>query len=177
METELGSGNRFFAIRVFDIILSNRTRKIQGESTQPLSSNVQTQDQAQEKFNQLVQEVRLLEAYYQEIISRQQGMSAGILEARAALEALDGLSKSEKTDLLVPIGGGALLSVSAPPIEKLVVSVGAGVAIEKDLASAKSFLATRKQELEKAISALEEQRKEIGSRLEAEKVALQRMTQ
>ena len=162
---------------MFEIILSNRTRKIQGESTQPLGANVQTQEQAQEKFNQLVQEVRLLEAYYQEIVSRQQAMSAGILEARAALEALDGLSKSEKTDLLVPIGGGALLSVNTPPIEKLIVSVGAGVAIEKDLISAKAFLTSRRQELEKAVSALEGQRKEIGSRLEAEKVALQRMTQ
>ena len=157
--------------------MSNRTRKIPGEATQPLGANVPTQEQAQERFNQLVQEVRLLEAYYQEVISRQQAMSAGISETRAALEALDGLSKSEKTELLVPVGGGTLLPVSAAPVDKLVVSVGAGVAVEKDLTSAKAFLTSRRQELEKAVSTLEEQRKEIGSRLEAQKATLQRMTQ
>ncbi|MGI0079507.1 MAG: prefoldin subunit alpha [Nitrososphaerales archaeon] len=156
--------------------MSNRSRRIQGESAQPLDANVQAQ-QAQEKFNQLVQEVRLLESYYQEILSRQQAMSAGILETRAALEALDGLSTSEKTELLIPVGGGTLLPVSAAPVEKLVVSLGAGVAVEKDVTSTKAFLTSRRQELEKAVSTLEEQRKEIGSRLEAQKTALQRMTQ
>ncbi len=159
-----------------EVILSNRSRRIQGESAQPLDANVQAQ-QAQEKFNQLVQEVRLLESYYQEILSRQQAMSAGILETRAALEALDGLSTSEKTELLIPVGGGTLLPVSAAPVEKLVVSLGAGVAVEKDVTSTKAFLTSRRQELEKAVSTLEEQRKEIGSRLEAQKTALQRMTQ
>ncbi len=157
--------------------MSVRTRRLSGESTKPSAASAQSIEDAQQKFNQLVQEVRILETYYQEIISRQQAISSGIADARAALDALDGLSKSEQTDLLVPIGGGTLLPVSSPPLERLVVSIGAGVAMEKDVASAKAFLTARRQELEKAITALEEQRKEIGSRLEAQRAVLQRMTQ
>ncbi len=157
--------------------MSGRTRRPSAESAQPSATSIKSSEDAQQKFNQLVQEVRILEAYYQEILSRQQAMSAAIVDTRAALEALTGLSKSEKTELLVPIGGGTLLPVDSPPIERLIVSIGAGVAVEKDVASAKAFLTERKQELEKAITALEVQRKEIGSRLEAQRSSLQRMTQ
>ena len=104
-------------------------------------------------------------------------MSGALVDARAALEALDRLSKSEKNELLVPIGGGILLRVDSPPIDKLVVSVGASVAIEKTGESAKAFLQSRKQELEKAVTSLEQQRKEIGSRLEVGRATLQRMSE
>ncbi|HKW05447.1 MAG TPA: prefoldin subunit alpha [Nitrososphaerales archaeon] len=134
-------------------------------------------DSSQEKLDQLVQEVQILEAYYQEIEGRQQALSAAIIEARAALDALDTLSKSEKTELLVPIGGGTLLPVEAPPLQKLVLSVGAGVAVEKDVTAAKSFLTIRMQEQEKGLTALELQRKEIGSRLQAQRNALQKLAQ
>ncbi len=119
----------------------------------------------------------MLEAYYQEVISRQQNVSAALLDTRAALEALDVLSKSENKELLVPVGAGALLSATAGSLQKLIVSVGAGVAVEKSLDSAKSFLQSRRQDLEKALSSLENQRKEIGSRLDVGRATIQRITE
>lgn len=156
--------------------MSNPQRRSQTGTILPKETGIK-RDSAQEKLDQLVQEVQILEAYYQEIAGRQQALSAAIIEARAALDALDTLSKSEKTELLVPIGGGTLLPVEAPPLQKLVLSVGAGVAVEKDVTAAKSFLTIRMQEQEKGLTALEEQRKEIGSRLQASRNALQKMAQ
>jgi prefoldin alpha subunit len=129
----------------------------------------------QEQFNQLVAEVRLLEAYYQEVTNRQQSVSAALIDARAALDALDTLSKSENNELLVPVGAGTLIFATAKALDKIIVSVGAGVAIEKNLESAKSFLQSRRQDLEKAITSLESQRKEIGSRLEVGRATIQRI--
>jgi prefoldin alpha subunit len=151
---------------------SSATLGIQGSE-----KDTQQQQQLQQQFNQLVAEVRLLEAYYQEIITRQQSASAGLIDTRAALEALEGLSKSENNEVLVPIGGGSLIPVTAPPIERLVISVGAGIAIEKSETDAKSFLTKRRQELEKAVTSLEQQRKEIGSRLEVGRATLQRIAE
>ena len=140
------------------------------------SATAQDQQQIQEQFNQLVAEVRLLETYYQEVTNRQQAVSAALLDTRAALEALDALSKSEKNNLLVPLGAGSLIFATAEPLDKIIVSVGAGVAIEKSLESAKSFLQTRRQDLEKAVSSLDSQRKEIGSRLDVGRATIQRIT-
>jgi prefoldin alpha subunit len=129
----------------------------------------------QQQFNQLVAEVRLLESYYQEIVTRQQSISAALIDTRAALEALDALPLSDNAELLVPIGGGTLIPVSAPPIKNVVVSVGAGVAVEKNREAAKSYLDGRKSDLEKAVTQLEQQRKEIGSRLEVGRATIQRI--
>jgi len=135
-----------------------------------------TEEQAEQQLNQLVSEIRTLESYYNEIMSRMQAASNGLTEFRAAIQAVDTLDQSEKNDLLIPIGGGLLLPVSEVQAKRLILSVGAGVALEKDLDSAKVFLQAREKELERAVNALEQQRKEIGSRLESGRAVLQQLT-
>ena len=61
-------------------------------------------------------------------------------------------------------------------VTKIILSVGAGVAIEKDLDSAKAYLQTHEKELEKALSTLDQQRREIGSRLDQDRAVLQQAT-
>jgi prefoldin alpha subunit len=140
------------------------------------SQNQMTEEQAERQLNQLVSEIQTLEAYYNDIVNRIQAASAGLSDFRAAIQAVDALSQSPKTDLLIPIGGGLLLPVSDVEAKRLILSVGAGVAIEKDLDSSKAFLQAREKELERAASALEQQRREIGSRLESSRAVLQRLT-
>jgi len=135
-----------------------------------------TEEQAEQQLNQLVSEIRTLESYYNEIMSRMQAASNGLTEFRAAIQAVDTLNQSEKNDLLIPIGGGLLLPVSEVQAKRLILSVGAGVALEKDLDSAKIFLQAREKELERAVNTLEQQRKEIGSRLESGRAVLQQLT-
>jgi prefoldin alpha subunit len=148
-------------------------------STLPIFNNPQpqlTEEQAERQLNQLVNEIQTLEAYYNDIVSRIQAASAGLNDFRAAIQAVDILMQSPKNDLLIPIGGGLLLPVSDVEGKRLVLSVGAGVAIEKDLDSSKAFLQAREKELERAASALEQQRREIGSRLDSNRAVLQRLT-
>jgi prefoldin alpha subunit len=135
-----------------------------------------TEEQAERQLNQLVNEIQTLEAYYNDILSRIQAASAGLSDFRAALLAVDSFMQSSKSDLLIPIGGGLLLPVSEVEGKRLIVSVGAGIAIEKDLDSTKTFLQAREKELERAATALEQQRREIGSRLESSRSVLQRLT-
>src|SRR5579872_954563 len=135
-----------------------------------------TEDQAEQQLNQLVSEIRTLEAYYNEVVSRIQAVSSGVADFRAAIKGVDALMQNPKSDLLVPIGGGLLLPVNEIDAKTLILSVGAGVAVEKDLNSCKAFLLAREKELEKAVSALEQQRREIGSRLDSGRAVLQRLT-
>ncbi len=145
----------------------------------PVFNNPQpqiTEEQAERQLNQLVNEIQTLEAYYNDIISRIQAASAGLADFRAAIQAVDALMQAPKNDLLIPIGGGLLLPVSDVEGKRLILSVGAGVALEKDLDSAKVFLQAREKELERAATALEQQRREIGSRLDSSRAVLQRIT-
>jgi len=140
------------------------------------SQNQMTEEQAERQLNQLVSEIQTLESYYNDILSRIQAASAGLSDFRAAIQAVDALMQSQKNDLLIPIGGGLLLPVSDVEGKHLILSVGAGIAIEKDLESSKAFLQAREKELERAANALEQQRREIGSRLESSRAVLQRLT-
>ncbi len=135
-----------------------------------------SEEQAERQLNQLVSELRLLEQYYSEISTRLQAASAGLSDIRSAILAVDGLAKNQKSDMLVPIGGGLLLPIGSVEAKRVVMSVGAGVAIEKDLDSARAYLQAREKELEKAVQALDQQRREIGSRLETGRAVLQQVT-
>jgi prefoldin alpha subunit len=157
--------------------VTNRPRSQTASSRSKTTVGSDVPGQADQRFNQLVAEVRLLEAYYQEVELRQQTANAALVDARAAMEALSALSTSSESDLLVPIGGGILLPAKAVPLKKIIVNVGANVAIEKTPDSARTFLQNRQSELEKALTALEQQRRELAARLEASRQALQQMAQ
>ena len=132
--------------------------------------------QAEQQLERLVNEVRVLEGYFQEVTARAQSASNALSETRSAIEAIEGLSASSKSEVLLPIGAGILLPLKDVESKKYLVSVGAGVAIEKDMTSVKVFLEDRQKEVQSAVSALEQQRREIGSRLEAGKSALRQIT-
>ncbi|MDG6998689.1 MAG: prefoldin subunit alpha [Nitrososphaerota archaeon] len=135
-----------------------------------------TQEQAEQQLNQLVGEIRILEAYYNELVAKIQTASAGISDARSSRESIDTLMKNPNGEFLLPLGSGLLLPANGLNAKTVVVNVGAGVAIERDFDTAKAFLMTREKELETALNSLEQQRREIGSRLDAGRSLLQQIT-
>jgi prefoldin alpha subunit len=133
-------------------------------------------EEVQEKhLNELVAEIQILESYYNQIVSNMQTATAALSEIGSTIQSIDGLARNVNADLLIPIGGGLWLPVSGQDSKKLVLSVGAGVAIEKDFDSAKVFLQAREKEYEKAKNTLEQNSKEIGSRLEIAKNLVQQV--
>ena len=139
-------------------------------------TETELQAQAEQQLNQLLAEVRMLETYYNEAVARVQTASAALSDTRSAIDAINGISANPKNQFLVPIGGGLLLPVENLEATKIILSVGAGVAIEKDLESAKAYLQSREKELEKALGSLDQQRREIGARLEQDRAILQQVT-
>ena len=143
----------------------------------PATSSAQfTQEQAEQQLNQLLSEIRILEGYYNEIVARIQAASAGLSDIRSAVLSIDALAQNQNEDFLLPIGAGMLLPAANLSTKRLIVNVGGGVAIEKDLDSAKAFLKAREKELETALNSLEQQRREISSRLETGRNILQQIT-
>ena len=146
------------------------------QSRRQQTSETELQAQAEEQYDRLVQEVRVLESYYQEATSRLQSASDALNETRSSIEAVDGLAKSPKSEVLLSIGSGVLLPMKEVEVKKYLISVGAGIAIEKDVTSVRAFLDARQREIQQAVSMLEQQRREINTRLEAGKSALKQIT-
>lgn len=85
--------------------------------------------------------------------------------AIATLEELEAVSGSINT--MLPLGGGAFVHANVADVEKVVVSVGAGISVEKSPAEAKDLLNQRKEELSKVVERLNGSLAQIGQRIQS----------
>ena len=122
----------------------------------------------EEAANNLLVEIRVLESTYNELTGRQNLLERALLESRAALDAIQGLS-GKSTEVLTQIGGGALLRSQPPSTDRVLVSVGANIVLEKPREEAVAILEERSREFEKTIMSIIGQRNEIAARLNSDR--------
>ena len=100
-------------------------------------------------------ESRFLEEAVNELQSRINMTNAAITELRVSSITLEGLEKEKKdAQLFVPIGGGSYVKARLETAKKVVVGIGADVAVERTVKEAKEELEVRIAELEKTREAL-----------------------
>ena len=130
------------------------------------------QPTAEETVNALLVEVRVLETTYNELTSRQGLLERALLESRAALDSIKGLSGQTPQEVLTQIGGGAMLRSQPPSTDRVLVSVGANVVVEKPKDEAVAMLEERSRDVEKTIVSVIQQRNEIAERLNSDRQVL-----
>ena len=74
--------------------------------------------------------------------------------------------------MLVPIGGGSFIKAAAATTDTLVVGMGAGVSVEKPREEAKQIVDKRIAELEKSMTALQQQLSQVMERMRANRQQL-----
>ncbi|MDG6900711.1 MAG: prefoldin subunit alpha [Nitrososphaerota archaeon] len=130
------------------------------------------QPSAEDTVNALVVEVRVLESTYNELSSRQNLLERALLESRAALDSIKGLSSNSPPEVLTQIGAGAMLRSQPPAADRVLVSVGANIVIEKPTDEAVAMLEERSRDVEKTIVSIVGQRNEIAERLNSDRQLL-----
>ena len=130
------------------------------------------QPTAEETVNALVVEVRVLESTYNELTARQNLLERALLESRAALDSIKGLSGPAPPEVLTQIGGGAMLRSQPPSTDKVLVSIGSNVVLEKSKEEAVAMLEERSRDVEKTIVSIIGQRNEIAERLNSDRELL-----
>jgi prefoldin alpha subunit len=119
----------------------------------------------EQRINELVQQSRILEAYMNDIMTRQVTVSKLMEEAHLASNTIQNITSESDVESLMPIGIGVYVKSTVPPIKKLLINLDAGVAIEKSREDALNYVETRIKEYEVAARQLEAQRQEIAMRL------------
>jgi len=95
---------------------------------------------SEEQAQQLMQQMQMLETYFSDL-SQREGTFLGVLrEATAAIESMKSLSQKPKSETLVPIGIGTYVPTKISSDSKIVLSIGAGVAVEKDFPDGYKFI-------------------------------------
>jgi prefoldin alpha subunit len=119
----------------------------------------------EQRINELVQQSRILEAYMNDVMTRQVTVSKLMEEAHMASNTIQNVTSESDVESLMPIGIGVYVKTNVPPIKKLLINLDAGVAIEKNREDTLNYVETRIKEYEVAARQLEAQRQEISMRI------------
>ena len=129
----------------------------------------------EQRVNEMVQQGKVLEAYMNDVMSRQLTVSRLAEEARLASTTIQSISSESDVETLMPVGIGVYVKTSVPPIKKLLVNLGAGVAVEKSRQDALNYVEARIKEYDVAGRQLESQRQEIEMRMQQVQAQINQM--
>jgi len=131
----------------------------------------------EEIFRRLVVELRMLEGTAEALQSRVNLVNAALTELRVSSMTLEGLEKEKKdAQLFVPIGGGSYIKARLGSADKVVVGIGADVALERTMKEAKENLGNRIAELEKTRTSLGQQFAQVVEKIREDRTRLDELT-
>ncbi len=122
---------------------------------------------AEEELRKLGVNLQLLEQSVDQIQSRMNVVNAIIADlayARTTVEALS--SEKENAELLVPAGGNTYVRAKLENPDRVIVGIGAGVAVEKTIGEAKDIIQRRSGDMEKTRQTLQQQFSSVADQLE-----------
>jgi prefoldin alpha subunit len=119
----------------------------------------------EQTVNDLLQESKLLEAYYNDIVSKESVLHRLYEESHNSYEGLLSLSQEVETNSLVPLGIGVYVKSAIYPVDRVLVNIGAGVVVEKKKDDAINFIEQRIKEFELATKQLSSQKQQISHRM------------
>ena len=126
---------------------------------------------------QLMQQMQMLETYFSDL-SQREGTFLNILrEATASIESIKSLGQQPESETLVPIGMGTYIPTKISANAKIVINIGAGIAVEKDFSSAINYLEARIKEVEIALQDTSAKKQDAAGRLEQGKAQINQLMQ
>ena len=130
---------------------------------------------SEEQAQQLLYQMQMLEGHLSELTQREGTIMSIIREASSAIQSLKTIDTKTDNETLVPVGLGTFIKTKTVPNEKLILNIGAGIAIEKDKDSAINFLELRLKEMQVALQETSNQKQQISASLEQGKQQMEQM--
>jgi prefoldin alpha subunit len=132
----------------------------------------------QEEVQEMIVEVETLRAQSNALQQQLMVVLNTLQELKSAEQALENLDTLEsKSEVLVPLGGGAFINAHLGDTSKVVVNLGANVMAEKPRKDAVSMISGQVQQLEDANKKLEEAITMIDLRLNELATEMQMLVQ
>lgn len=117
-----------------------------------------------ERLQSMIAQLKSMEAYLNDLSTREAAIIRLIEEGKLASDALRALDKD--MSVFTPIGMGVYVQSMINADAKFLVNVGAGISIEKKRDDAITFVENRLRELEAALNSIASQKQEVQMRME-----------
>lgn len=132
---------------------------------------------SEEQAQHLMQQLQMLETYFGDLSQREATLLNVLREAISAIESIKALREKPDSDTLVPIGMGTYVQTKISSSNKIVLNIGAGVAMEKTYDSSINYLEARIKEIEVAIQDTTARKQDAMARLEQGKEQMNQLMQ
>ena len=132
---------------------------------------------SEEQAQQLMQQMQMLETYFTDLSQREGTLLSVLREAISAIESIKSLRQKPDSDALVPIGMGAYVQTKILSDNKIILNIGAGIAMEKTYDSTINYLEARIKEIEVALQDTSAKKQEAVARLEHGKEQMNQLMQ
>ena len=132
---------------------------------------------SEEKAQQLLSQMQMLETYLTELANKEQSIIGILQEAAAAVESIKSINEQPESETLVPMGMGSFVKAKISSKDKIILNLGAGVAMEKDKDSAINFLEARIKEMQVALQNTTAQKHQVYASLEKGKEEMNKLIQ
>ena len=132
---------------------------------------------SEEQAQQLMQQLQMLETYFGDLSQRETTLVNVLREAISAIESIKALREKPDSDTLVPIGMGTYVQTKVSSNNKIILNVGAGIAMEKTYDSSINYLEARIKEIEVAIQDTTARKQDAMARLEQGKEQMNQLMQ
>lgn len=127
-------------------------------------------------LRQLASEIRILEGTVTALQSRLDIVRGAINEVSLAHDTLEALKKLREGDaVLVPVGAGSYVQMNIADSKKLVMGIGASVAMEKSVETSVDEMKNRLQDLDKTRTAIQEQLEQTVGRYQQDRDTLEEL--
>ena len=130
---------------------------------------------SEEQAQQLLYQMQMMEGYLSELSQKETTIVSDIREASSAIHSLKTIDNKTDNETLTPVGLGTFVKTKVIPNEKLILNIGAGIAVEKDKDSAINFLELRLKEMQVALQETSNQKQQISANLEQGKQQMEQM--
>ncbi|GBL41151.1 hypothetical protein LBMAG54_00630 [Nitrosopumilaceae archaeon] len=132
---------------------------------------------SEEQAQQLMQQMQMLETYFTDLSQREGTLLSVLREAISAIESMKSLHQKPNSDTLVPIGMGTYVQTKISSNDKIILNIGAGIAVEKTYDSTINYLEARIKEIEVALQDTSAKKQEAIARLEQGKEQMNQLMQ
>ncbi len=128
-----------------------------------------------EQTQQIYDEMRMLESQYASISQQEAVLGNAYREAQSVAATMRAAKESPEIDTLVPVGSGVFLDAHISDSQSVILNVGAGIAIRKDIGYAANYIEMRIKELGVAIENAAGQKQQIAARIQQGRQEFERL--
>ena len=132
---------------------------------------------SEQQAEQLMQQMQMLETYFSDLAQREGTFLSILRESIGAIESIKALGARPDSETLIPLGMGAYIPTKISSNNKIVVNIGAGVAVEKDFPAAINYFEARIKEIEIALQDTASKKQDAANRLEQGKAQMNQLMQ